>query len=97
MDSFFFWKVCDFVSENQQNPAVLKQNLKARTFAFRFEAVSLCYERFEPSAKSAQKSAIDKSATAMTTPVVMLHGLFGSKFNWRSLAKSYSAALSTEV
>ncbi|CAH7686778.1 hypothetical protein BY996DRAFT_4545799, partial [Phakopsora pachyrhizi] len=30
-------------------------------------------------------------------PLIILHGLFGSKQNWRSISKRFAGVLSTEV
>ncbi|BGP20566.1 hypothetical protein JCM10213_003828 [Rhodosporidiobolus nylandii] len=57
-----------------------------RTFATAPETVQLSYERQTPS-----------NLTSSKAPLVVLHGLYGSKQNWRSLAKGMAAKLGREV
>ncbi|BGP38161.1 hypothetical protein JCM10449v2_002088 [Rhodotorula kratochvilovae] len=57
-----------------------------RTLATAPEAVSLAFEKQAPA-----------GTTASGAPLVVLHGLYGSKQNWRSLAKGMAARLGRDV
>ncbi|BGP46256.1 hypothetical protein JCM10450v2_002096 [Rhodotorula kratochvilovae] len=57
-----------------------------RTLATAPEAVSLAFEKQAPA-----------GTTASGAPLVVLHGLYGSKQNWRSLAKGMAARLARDV
>ncbi|MBW0541271.1 hypothetical protein O181_080986 [Austropuccinia psidii MF-1] len=50
--------------------------------------VSLAFERFQPASTT---------GGSLHQPLIVLHGLFGSKQNWRGIAKKLSQATSREV
>lgn len=61
--------------------------ISQRTFATQQNhIVKLDHDKF-PSDSSSQSNA----------PIVICHGLFGSKQNWKSLARAFSKRLSTDV
>jgi pimeloyl-ACP methyl ester carboxylesterase len=53
------------------------------------EPVELSYERYPPPA--------DTPCTSSSSALVILHGLFGSKQNWRSLSRAFAQKLGIPV
>lgn len=62
-------------------------SLSRRTFATQYhEVVDLDYTKFSPDNSKSSKP-----------PLVICHGLFGSKQNWKSLARAFTKRLNTDV
>ncbi|ORY04345.1 alpha beta-hydrolase [Basidiobolus meristosporus CBS 931.73] len=58
---------------------------------------SLCSQRSSIKLVHDRYEAVNPVKGQAKTPLVILHGLFGSKQNWKTLAKSYSSSLNTDV
>ncbi|KAI8055098.1 Alpha/Beta hydrolase protein [Syncephalis plumigaleata] len=67
------------------NPSYSTQTAASTINAYNNETIPLAYEYYAPS-----------QATS-SSPLVVLHGLFGSKQNWRSLARGLAQRLSTSI
>ncbi|TPX78239.1 hypothetical protein CcCBS67573_g00436 [Chytriomyces confervae] len=68
--------------------------LPARRFSTQPAAVKLSHEIHSPSPKSAVNARDGKAERA---PLLVLHGLFGSKQNWRSVSKQLSNKINTQI
>ncbi|KAF8249488.1 prolyl oligopeptidase-like protein [Wilcoxina mikolae CBS 423.85] len=72
------------------NPAASFSRLRAlRLYSTSIETVPLAFTRHDPPA--------DSSKPASNSPLVILHGLFGSKQNNRSISKAFAKDLNTSV
>lgn len=60
-------------------------------FCLFFRALSLSFKEFQPAHHPHPNAVIAKN------PVFILHGLFGSKTNWQSIAKTLSNRLGQRV
>lgn len=62
-------------------------------------AVDLAFECFEPSYQSPSPVASTSSflPESRRTPLLILHGLYGSKLNWRSMGKRFAEQLGCRV
>ncbi|CAG8537092.1 4687_t:CDS:10 [Dentiscutata erythropus] len=74
------------------NLPIYKQNLKntnlIRKYATTSNIVKLSFIQFDPPMRNGSYES---------SPLIILHGLFGSKQNWRSLAKVFAQRLNTRV
>ncbi|KAK4053997.1 hypothetical protein OIO90_003642 [Microbotryomycetes sp. JL221] len=61
----------------------------------RFEPVELAADEYNPSSSSSSSHHDDTKR--QQSPIVILHGLYGSKSNWRSMAKAMAQQLNTHV